>query len=181
MKKVILFVLVLAVCAVLHNSALAQDLDPRYRVTYWRSRTGGDVRAVTMVTVVNQSDEQCRVQVEWLDSSGNHLSFSPGLAPSQSIQGALLNPGAAFHFCSRTLADSPIATCSAGGVANPVIPQGTNQGQAIVYSTPSFDCSRIAVDARVYFTTGSNAVGDTAISAISNSKVVFFGEGNLGD
>jgi hypothetical protein len=40
------------------------------------------------------------------------------------------------------------------------------------------ECSRIAVDARVYYTSGAN---DTGIAAISNSKIVFFGEGNLGD
>ena len=172
MKKVFLFALGIAVCGVLYNSVLAQDVQGRYRVTYWRSRTGGDVRAATVVTVVNQSNEVCNAQVEWLGSSGNHLSFS---GPR------LINPGAAVHFCSRTLTDSPIATCSAGAVSVPAIPQGTNQGQAIVSSTPGFACSLIGVDARVYFTTGSNATGDTAVSAISNSKVVFFGEGNLGD
>jgi hypothetical protein len=179
MKKFFLFALVLAVCGVLHNSVLAQDLDPRYRVTYWRSRTVNDIPAATMVTVVNQSNELCRVQVEWLGSSGNHLSFSPGFSPGQPTQGALLNPGAAFHSCSRNLtgAGAAIATCSAGGVAFPAIPQGTNQGQAIVSSTPGFDCSLIGVDARVYYMTP----GDTAVSAISNSKVVFFAEGNLGD
>ena len=174
MKKVILVVFVLAICGVLHNSALTQQLDSRYLVTYWRSLTGNQIRAVTAVTVVNQSDSVCNVQVEWFRSAGPHVNFS-GPQP--------LNPGEALQFCSRSVG-ALITNCPQRGIAAPPLPTdaaNTNQGTAIVSSTDSPACRNIAVDARVYQTTGTNTAGDTAISAISSSKIVFVDEGNLGD
>ena len=172
MRHAILFAVGLAVCGMIDNSVLAQEETPRYLVPYWRSVVGNEIRAVTALTVVNQSDRVCNVQVEWFRSNGTSVSTS-GLAS--------INPGEAFHFCSRS-PTATVLTCSAGGVANPSLPTaGTNQGKAVVSSTEGHDCSLIAVDARVYYTTGSNSAGDTGISAVSNSKVVFIGEGNLGD
>ena len=79
-----------------------------------------------------------------------------------------LDPEVSIEFCSRDFTTPAIMAC--GSVCNN--PQLTNfQGKAFVSS----DCSLIAVDARVYCTTGSNSTGDTAIPAIGNSKVVFFG------
>ena len=172
MKKVMLVTVVLAFCGALHNSVLAQEKD-RYLVTYWRSVVGNQIRSATVVTVVNQSDRVCNVQVEWFPSAaGNPVSIS---GPQ------LISPGAAFHFCSRNV--SPlITTCSPQVLADPALPaQGISQGKAIVSSTDVVACSLIGVDARVYYTTGTNAAGDTAVTAISNSKIVFAGEGNLGD
>jgi hypothetical protein len=182
MKKVILFTLVLAVCSVLHSSVLAQQYPddssganvaiypedyegfPRYLIPYIRSQTGQGIRSATAVTVVNQSTTSCSVQVEWFTPSGASLcTVASNLAA-----------GAVREFCSRSL---PI---SITGCIVPCTPPLNNLvlGKAIVSSTEGFTCSLIGVDARVYYTTGA---GDTAVSAISNSKVVFIGEGNLGD
>jgi hypothetical protein len=68
---------------------------------------------------------------------------------------------------------APVAT----PVNCPELAESAVEGTAIVSSTDVFECSLIAVDARVYYTTSD----DTAVSAISNSKIVFAGEGNLGD
>jgi hypothetical protein len=175
MKKIILVTLVLGVCGVLHNSVLAQEqLDSRYLITYWRSLTNLAIRSGTVVTVVNQSSDICNVQVEWF-LSGQQFSATPA-----GVSGPLeVSPGGAVHFCSRNLSPN-IPGCTGGGVSVPALTGagGDNQGKAIVSSTAKFPCSLIGVDARVYFTTGVN---DTAISAISNSKIVFAGEGNLGD
>jgi len=71
MKKVILCALVLAVCEVLLNSVLAQENPnefegvPRYVVTYISSQTGKGIRSATVVTVINQSQSDCGVQVAW--------------------------------------------------------------------------------------------------------------------
>ena len=86
--------------------------------------------------------------------------------------------GNAFQFCSRHLPD-PITRCDI--ISSPELNSDTPvvmQGKAVVSSTDGPECSRIAVEARVYYTTGED---DTAISAISNSKIVFIDEGNLGD
>ena len=171
MKKVMLVTLVLAVCGVLHNSVLAQE-QRRYIVTYVRSQSDTSIRSATVVTVVNQSDQACNVRVEWfLDNN-----------PRDSVcnEDAAVSAGTARQFCSRDLPLS-ITRCT-----DPCQPELTsspigNQGKAIVSSSMEFPCSLIAVEARVYDTTGSEKEGDTAISAISNSKVVFFEEGNLGD
>jgi hypothetical protein len=166
MKKIILFALALAVCGVLHNSVLAQE--PRYLVTYMKSQTTDDIRSATVVTVVNQSKSTtCNVQVDWFRSDNTNVCTLD----------MFVSPGLAFHFCSRPLPNS-ITDCSTSLVCDLT----AHQGKAIVSSTmdPENECSRIAVEARVYYTTGRNP-DDTAISGISNSKVVFADEGNLGD
>jgi hypothetical protein len=168
MKKVMLVTLVLAVCGVLHNSVLAQEA--RYLVTYVSSSTHTAIRSATVVTVVNQSDRACGVEVEWF--------VSPNPATPVCTRNILVDPGQAVQFCSRPLPNSITADCEVC-LDQPLTSQ--NQGKAIVSSSIGFPCSLIAVEARVYYTTGSEKEGDTAISAISNSKVVFFGEGNLGD
>jgi hypothetical protein len=162
MKKVILCAFVLAVHGVLLNSVLAQEMQ-RYVVTYIRSQTGEGIRSATAVTVVNQSNSTCTVEVEWFTPSGT----------SVCTHDSFLAPGEVREFCSRPLQFET-------GCIVPCTPPLTNLvlGKAIVSSTAVFDCSLIAVEARVYYTTGA---GDTAISAISNSKIVFAGEGNLGD
>ena len=169
MKKVILFALVLGVCGVLHNSALAQQEVPRYLVTYVKSQ-GNQPRSATAVTVINQSSEEiCNVQVEWFRTVP--------VKDSVCILRDELAPGEARQFCSRRLQGIvscfPVAT-----PANcPELAGNPFEGTAVVSSTNRFQCSLIAVDARVYYTTP----GDAEVSAISNPKIVFFGEGNLGD
>jgi hypothetical protein len=167
MKKGILLTLVLAVCGMLHNSVLAQE--NRYLVTYVRSSVAAGIRSATVVTVVNQSTSSCDVQVAWL------------VSPNPDCTSSLTNlePGAVAQFCSRSLPGSLTACdmiCN-----NPPLASQT-QGKAIVSS--EVGCDRIAVDARVYYTMGGagpSPANDTTISAISNPKIVFFGEGNLGD
>ena len=168
MKKVVLFAFILTVCGVLHNSVLAQE-KPRYLVTYTKSQTtAGPIRSSTVVTVVNQSTRNCDVRVDWFDRD-------VGVTPTpECTDKVTVAPGDSWTFCSRALPQS-ITTCSL--MCDPRLI--SHQGKAIVSSTESFnECSFIGVEARVYYTTGA---GDTAISAISNSKIVFAGEGNLGD
>jgi hypothetical protein len=172
-KKVVLVALVLVVCGVLYDSVLAQE-KPRYLVTYVRSLALQNPliqRSATVVTVVNQSSLSCDVQVEWF--AGNATS------PLCTVITNGVAPGAPLNFCTRPLPGS-VTTCS--DACDPPI-LGNFQGKAIVSSSEGLsqgfdECSLIAVDARVYYM----ALGsDAAVSAISNSKVVFFGEGNLGD
>jgi hypothetical protein len=173
MKKVMLVTLVLAVCGVLHNSVLAQETDRRYLVTYVSSSTNVEIRSATVVTVVNQSSSTCNVQVEWFV-----FPLQDGALIRRCIDVAMgVVPGEAVQFCSRTLPNS-IAICSQ--TCEPPLATLQHQGKAIVSSSEGFECSRLGVEARVYYTTGV-AGAETAISAISNSKIVFFGEGNLGD
>jgi hypothetical protein len=170
MKRVVLFAVVLAVCGVFHNLVLAQE--ERYLVTHVRSSTLTAIRSGTAVTVINQSSRSCNVQVAWFES------FSPGIP--LCMEELPVNAGQAVQFCSRGLPNS-ITACNA--VCSPAL-TSQFQGKAIVSSTDVSDCSLIGVDARIYYTTGGvgpSPANDTAISAISNSKVVFFGEGNLGD
>ena len=169
MKKVILCALVLAVHGVLLNSVLAQE--DRYLVTYVRSSTLTATRSATVVTVINQSNSPCNVHVEWFVRSPmtNRLELA-------CTQNQPLAPGDARQFCSRGLPNS-ITLCDTL-VCDPELTNQQNQGKAIVSSTAEFACSLIAVEARVYYTTGIN---DTALLAISNSKIVFAEEGNLGD
>lgn len=49
-----------------------------------------------------------------------------------------------------------------------------HEGKAMVYA----NCLRLGVSARVYYTTGGN---DSAVTAISDSKIVHINQGNLGD
>jgi hypothetical protein len=171
MKKVMLVTLVLAVCGVFHSSVLAQETE-RYLVPFVKSSPQSSqltgVRSATMVTVVNQSSVSCDVQVQWFSSTQ-----STALCTNMET----IFPGTSKQFCIRGIS-TLIGSCNNNCVSQLGNNQGI-QGTAIVSSSSRFECSLIAVEARVYYTTG---VGVTeAVSAISNSKVVFAGEGNLGD
>jgi hypothetical protein len=175
MKKVVLLALVLAVCGMLHNAVLAQDV-PRYRVTYIKSQTTGrpsDTRSATVITVVNQHSSSCSARVEWFNQDGTSACSSAAVP---------LNAGEAVQFCSRTLPGG-ISACN--NVALCRLPSNIS-GTAVVYSSPLVvqgGCNRIAVEARVYYlgTNAAGTAGDTPVTAISNSRVVFIGEANLGD
>jgi len=175
MKKVILCALVLVANGVLVNSVLAlEKVVPRYLVTYVRSQNPGPIRAATAVTVTNQSSESCAVQVEWFRSQ------PPQPPTSLCILEVTIPSKDARQFCSRNLIGS-ITNCAP--FATPANCPGSFafEGTAIVSSSNTSDCRLLGVEARVYYTTSSNGVNDAAISAISNSKIVFAGEGNLGD
>jgi hypothetical protein len=170
MKKVILCALVLAVSGVLVNSVLAQQV-PRYLVTYARSQNVGPIRSATVMTVTLQSTSQstsqtCTVKVEWFLSNGNSVCTL-----TEEI-----SPGMTNHFCSRNL-PADITSCFPTATPDTCPALFGSQGTAVVSSDDRFECSLIAVDARVYYTTP----GDAEVSAISNPKIVFAGEGNLGD
>jgi hypothetical protein len=188
MKKVTLFALFLTVCGVLYKSVLAQenlgdnsDVDvtiaedyegaPRFLVTHVRSRTGTGLDSATAVTVVNQSSQACSVQVAWLRANQPDVPLCT-LGPFN------VSPGFARTFCSRRLPAGTITECNSacGQPPNADPALQVNSGKAIVSSSAGFDCSLIAVEARVYYTTPN----DASILAISNSKILFFGEGNLG-
>jgi hypothetical protein len=170
MKKIILFALVFVVHGVLLNSVLAQEVN-RYLVTYVRSQIDTSIRSATVVTVVNQSSRACNVRVEWF------LDNDPGNSVCNRV--AAVNSGTARQFCSRNL---PLYITRCTDICTPQLLSGLigNQGKAIVSSSDDdeFECSRLGVEARVYYTTGER---DEAISAISNSKIVFAGDGNIGD
>jgi len=174
MTKVVLLALVLAVFGMLHNSVLAQEEIPRYRVTYVKSQTTGaasETRSATVITVVNQHSSSCTARVEWFGQNGDSACISSAVP---------LAAGEAVQFCSRTLPGG-ISACTNRALCSS-LPNAIN-GTAVVSSSPLSGCNLLAVEARVYYL-GTNALGntaDSAVSAISNSRVVFIGEANLGD
>src|SRR5262249_40200377 len=144
------------------------ELKQRYVVTYTRSQTGKGIRSATAITVINQSSRTCEVRVDWFLSNPVDGLIGSSL---ESLSG-----GTGVQFCSR---DLPYTITRCNSISSPEIASPTEvQGRAIVFSSGEFECSLLAIEARVYYTTGED---DTAISAISNSKIVFVGEGNLGD
>jgi predicted outer membrane repeat protein len=171
MNKVALFTLVLAACGMLDNTVLAQE-QPRYRVTFIKNQTAGAGAAIlsaTVVTVVNQSSTSCGVRVEWFRQTGASACLSRVVD---------VGPGQAVQFCSRGQPLLPtISDCHTVGLCP--VPSPAN-GTAVVFSEPQPGCDLLAVEARVYYFS-TTAGGDTAIQAVSNSRVVFFGEANLGD
>jgi hypothetical protein len=173
-KKVPLFTFVLAVCGMLYNTAFAQE-KPRYRITFIKTQgdsgPAADTRSATVVTVVNQSNASCTVRVAWFRQNGTSVCTGSQVN---------VNAGGAAQICSRNL-PAWISACNAGGFCpTKTLLDSTNgaalNGTAVVATS----CDLMAVEARVYYT-GNSAVGDNAVSAVSNSRVVFIGEANLGD
>jgi hypothetical protein len=133
-----------------------EPLIDRYLVTYLKSRTDAP-RSATVVTVINQSKQSCSVKVNWF------AGFQPDTAACTSAE--VLNPGVSHDFCSRDVL-SNITTCNT--ICDPELT--FIEGKATVSSSASEECSSIAVDARVYYTTGD--LNDTGVAAVSNPKVV---------
>jgi hypothetical protein len=146
--------------------SLAQDLTPRYLVTYVRSRIPAQTdpvgRTATVVSIANQADASCFVSVEW---------FRSGPAGRTPLCSTDLTLGVGGHgdLCSRNI-HGAFLICDA--ICAPELT--ALEGVAVVWST----CEQIGVHARVFYLQGTN---ETNIAAISDSKVVFAGEGNLGD
>ncbi len=139
---------------------------PRYVVTYAASSTlpVNTLRSASIVSVTNQSPVSCRVAVIW------RLGFG-GVSCET---GDLLGPGFTLDFCTRPLPDD-LTTC------NGVCPDAgltVFEGNAVVGSSTTTGCERIAVSARTVYTANAN---DLSISAITDAKVVRFGQGNIGD
>lgn len=135
---------------------------PLYLVTYMNSQTGGRIRSATVVSVTNQSDQPCYVTVSYFKG------FSDNTSPVGSSS-FLIPPDYTVDFASRSL---PGAITVTNSVPSPELT--FDEGRAIVSSR----CREIGVSARVVYTSGD---GDEQLLAITDSKVVRFGQGNKGD
>src|SRR5262249_47798474 len=151
------------------------------------------------------SNITCTVQVEWHQynipnkpACDIDLDIEPGKARTfcSRIPSNLFTEANPITVCHQTCEQPPSVDLPKPELEKPLGPTPLGptplgpaierepillEGKAIVSSTQESACSRIAVDARVYYTTGTNNEGDTAVVAISNSKIVFIDEGNLGD
>jgi hypothetical protein len=135
---------------------------PRYLVTYMKSQTPGKLRSATVVSIANQSTRPNVVAVSWFN----------GLTPNTSPVGLrvlVIPPDFTVNLGSR---DLPVELTALIAVSNPQLL--FNDGRAIVSSSQP----EIGVSARVYYTSGDR---DEELHAITDSKVVKFGEGNNGD
>jgi hypothetical protein len=136
---------------------------PRYLVTYMKSRTApNEMRSATVVSVTNQSTRTNRVVVAFFKG------FTDNSSPVGSVA-VSIPPQFTVDFASRHL-PSPLATVNA--VPNPELTY--DEGRAIVSS----QWPEIGVSARVYYTAGEK---DERLHAITDSKVVVYGKGNIGD
>jgi len=144
-------------------SALPAGHVPRYRVTYLNSQTGAPNRSATVVSITNQSNASCSTSVDWRVGFG-------GVSCTTTLT---LGAGQTGEHCARSVPGA-ISVCNVT-----CSPELTSiEGSAVVGSINRGACNKIAVDARVYHTTGN---ADDAVAAISNPKVVRFGLGNAGD
>lgn len=142
--------------------SLTVPVFPRYLVTYMNSQTGGRLRSATVVSVTNQSKFASVVQV----------AFYKGFSDDSSPVGTAtftIPPDYTVDFGSRQL---PGELTVVNAVPNPELT--FDEGRAIVSSV----VREIGVSARVYYTRGDR---DEELLAITDSKVVKHGEGNVGD
>ena len=135
----------------------------RYRVTYMKSNTATANRTSTVVSITNQSGATCSTGVDW------RIGFG-GTACTTSLT---LGPGQTGEHCSRSI---PSAVSSCNATCSPGLT--FNEGSAIVGSSTTTGCSKIAVSARTYHTTGTD---DSAVAAATDAKIVKIGAGNSGD
>ena len=136
---------------------------PRYLVTYMNSQTRKDqMRSATVVSVTNQSDKKNRVVV----------TFFKGLTSNAAPVGTamyIIPPQWTIDFGSREL---PWELTCVNSRPKPELTY--DEGRAIVSS----EFPEIGVSARVYYTAGEK---DERLHAITDSKVVVYGKGNIGD
>lgn len=135
---------------------------PRYLVTFMKSETGGPVRSATIVTITNQAPRPNLVTVTWFKG------FTDNSSPSGTAA-MTIPPDFSVDFGSR---DLPGGLTVVNAIPSPELT--FDEGRAIVSSR----LPEIGVSARVYYTSGDR---DDQLLAISDSKVVVFGNGNLGD
>jgi hypothetical protein len=135
---------------------------PRYLVTFMRSQTGVPIRSATVVSVTNQALRPNLVTVSWF------LGFSDNSSPVGTAS-MIIPPDFQVDFGSRNL---PGELTVVNVIPAPELT--ADEGRAIVSSR----LPQIAVSARLYYTSGD---GDEQLLAISDSKVVCFGQGNHGD
>jgi len=136
---------------------------PRYLVTYMNSQTANDaMRSATVVSVTNQSKLINRVFVTFFKG------FTDDSSPVGTVAFAI-PPQFTVDFASRHLPGELTVT---NAVPNPELT--FDEGRAIVSSM----WPEIGVSARVYYTAGDR---DERLHAVTDSKVVVYGEGNRGD
>jgi hypothetical protein len=135
---------------------------PRYLVTFMRSQTGVPIRSATIVSVTNQSPKPNLVTVSWFRGFTNNNS--PVATTSMIIPADFQ-----VDFGSR---DLPGELTDVNVIPSPELT--FDEGRAIVSS----QLPEIGVSVRLYYTSGDN---DEQLLAISDSKVVVFGQGNHGD
>lgn len=136
---------------------------PRYLVTYMNSQTANSaMRSATVVSVTNQSRLTNRVFVTFFKG------FSDDSAPVGTAAFAI-PPQYTVDFASRHLPGELTVT---NAVPDPELT--FDEGRAIVSSM----WPEIGVSARVYYTAGER---DERLHAITDSKVVVYGEANRGD
>ena len=148
--------------------ALAPGTVVRYRVGYIHSETGSTPRSATVITITNEATTPCTVSVDW------RKRFSPtgpgGVICTTTFTS--LARGQSADLCSRSL-PGEVTVCNA--VCAPELT--FDEGNAVVGSTNTAVCAKIAVTARTYYFSGS----DTTISGIDNPKITKFAVGNVGD
>jgi len=136
---------------------------PRYLVTYMNSQTANDaMRSATVVSVTNQSNLINRVFVTFF------RGFTDDSSPIGTAAFAI-PPQFTVDFASRSLPGELTVT---NAVPNPELT--FDEGRAVVSSM----WPEIGVSARVYYTAGDN---DDRLHAITDSKVIVYGERNRGD
>lgn len=134
----------------------------RYLVTYMNSQARGRLRSATIVSVTNQSDRINRVFVSYFKG------FSDNASPV-GVTAFAIPPDYTVDFASRDL-PGEITVCNS--VCNPELV--FDEGRAIVSSM----WPEIGVSARVVYTRGER---DEELLAITDAKLVVFGEANHGD
>lgn len=138
-------------------------MTPRYLVTYMNSQTAnGAMRSATVVTVTNQSTLTNTVSVAFF------RGFTDDSSPVGTATFAI-PPQFTVDFASRQLPGELTVT---NAVPTPELT--FHEGRAIVSSR----WPDIGVSARVYYTAGDR---DERLHAITDSKIVVYGDGNAGD
>ena len=134
----------------------------RYVVTYFDSFNGVTNNSYTVITVGNESQKDCHITIEFFNQ---FASSTPELLCEVTLTAA---PGQYRNFCSRGL-QSDIAVCNSTCSPSIDAPSGT----AII--STNHTCKDLGIDAKVYYTRGSNP--DELITGVSNSNIKKLGKG----
>jgi hypothetical protein len=102
----------------------------------------------------------CDVAVLWFRG----FESTPVCTTTMSV-----TPGMQTDVCSRAIPDA-LRSCNTTCAPDLTF----HEGKAEVHAS----CGRLGISARVYYTTG---VTDSVVTAISDAKIVYINQGNLGD
>lgn len=140
-----------------------------YLIGYLNSDTSEANRTATVISITNQAQGPCEVSVDWFK----------GLDPNSAVCATVttINAGETQEHCSRDLPGA-IAVCQSTCDPNLTFEEGKAVVNLHETCFLSVDSRRLAVDARLYHTTGD---ADDAVSGVTGLKVVRFGQGNRGD